>query len=271
MPKKENLLRTRKPLARRTQSPCAVVATENVFNSHSSRTRRSSAVPSALAGSQNEIAALIRRNVRRGDCVVELGCAEGDNLKHLAALVGPSGRVAAVDSSPDHIQRLRNQAWLKRETNISVFLSRGDSLPIEPSTVDAIFCQGIVSPSGPRHAVYREMLRVLRPGGLIVVHDIVVHNLLPPEIADSVAAFSSGLAGAIEAASYRHMLERLDLRDVILTHCPSPDLLSELLIPSAQNAFAHRTDSTLADLRNVLPDFISVVRIRAQKRGRLHH
>ncbi len=270
MPKRESLVRTRGSLVLPPAPQSVAVATENVFNHHSSGTRQSSA-RSALIGSQSELAAQIRKNIRRGDCVVELGCAGGHNLKHLAALVGPQGRVVAVDSSPDHIHRLRHQAWLKNEKNISLFLSRGDSLPIEPATVDAVLCLGIVSPSGPRHAVYREMLRVLRPGGLIVVHDIVVHNLLPPEIADSVAAFSSGLAGAIEAASYRRMLEKLDLRDVVLTHCPSPDMLGELLIPNAQSAAAHRADSTLADLRNVLPDFISVVRIRAQKLGRSSH
>ena len=271
MPKRESLVRTRGPLITQTRPQRVVVTTENVFNSRAPRTRPLSAMRSGLVGNQGEIATLIRKNVRRGDCVVELGCAEGSNLQELAALVGPDGRVVAVDSSPDHIHRLRNQAWLTHEKNINVFLSRGDSLPLEPSTVDVVFCQGIVSPSGPRHAVYREMLRVLRPGGIIVVHDIVVHNLLPPEIADSVAAFSSGLAGAIEAASYRRLLEKLDLRDVVLTHCPSPDLLGELLIPSAQSAAAHCADSMLADLRNVLPDFISVVRIRAQKLGRPNH
>lgn len=216
-------------------------------------------------GSQSDIDRLIRKTVRRGDSVVELGCAAGDNLAAIAAAVGPTGRVIAVDSSPDHINRLRSTARLRAEKYISVFLSRGDSLPIEPSTVDVIFSQGLVAPSGLRQTVYREMLRVLKPGGVILVHDIVVHKLLPPEIADSVAAFSSGLAGAIEAASYRHMLETLDLRDVSLTHCPSPELLEELLIPEAQNAAAHSLDSTLANLRSVLPDFISVVRISARK------
>lgn len=255
------------PTAHRRPMQCIKNTTEKVPSRKSARAHLRAGMGVSVADRNGEIDALIRKNACRGDCVVELGCGVGGNLMQIAAAVGEAGQVVAVDSSPDSIYRLRNQTWLRHKKNVSVYLSRGDSLPLEPSTVDVIFCQGLVSPSGPRSAVYREMLRVLRPGGTILVHDIIVHQLLPPEIADSVAAFSSGLAGAIEAVSYRHMLEKLDLRDVTLTHCPSHGLLSALLIPSAHSGAAGRDDSTLADLRGVLPDFISVVRIRAQKLG----
>lgn len=213
-----------------------------------------------------ELSAIIHKFVHRGDCVVELGCTDGRNLRLIAETTGDDGCVIGIESSPDHIHRLRNTPALRRIKNLRLYLSRGDSLPIEPDVADVIICQGLVSPSGSRQAVYREMLRVLRPGGIIVVHDIVVHKLLPPEIADSVAAFASGLAGAIEAESYRRMLERLDLRDLQLSHCPSTDLLHQLLIPSAVETSAGRQVATaLNEVRSILPNFISVVRICGRK------
>ena len=215
-----------------------------------------------------DMSVMIRKFVRPGDCAVELGCADGRNLRLMAEAAGDDGCVIGIDASPGHIQRLRQSPSLRRIRNLRLFLSRGDSLPIEADVADVIICQGLVSPSGSRQAVYREMLRVLRPGGIIVVHDIVVHKLLPPEIADSVAAFASGLAGAIEAESYRRILERLDLRDLQLTHCPSTDLLQQLLIPSAAEMTAgHQVASALNEVRSILPNFISVVRIFARKLG----
>jgi SAM-dependent methyltransferase len=213
-----------------------------------------------------ELSAIIHRFVHRDDCVVELGCTDGQNLRLIAEITGDDGCVIGIESSPDHIHRLRNTPALRRIKNLRLYLSRGDSLPIEPDVADVIICQGLVSPSGSRQAVYREMLRVLRPGGVLVVHDIVVHKLLPPEIADSVAAFASGLAGAIEAESYRRILERLDLRDLQLTHCPSTDLLHQLLIPgAAETAAGRQVAAALNEVRSILPNFISVVRIFARK------
>lgn len=221
---------------------------------------------SAHANADPEILALIHRLVRRGDCVVELGCADGRNLNAIAEAAGEDGDVIGIDSSPDHIHHLRNNVRLRRIKNLRLFLSRGDSLPIPPAYADLILCQGLVSPSGSRQAVYREILRVLRPGGALVVHDIVVHKLLPPEIADSVAAFASGLAGAIEAESYRCMLAKLDLQDLQLTHCPSTDFIQQLLIPSAVGDSAkQQVESALVKVRGILPNFISIVRIFGRK------
>ena len=104
-----------------------------------------------------ELSAIIHRFVHRDDCVVELGCTDGQNLRLIAEITGDDGCVIGIESSPDHIHRLRNTPALRRIKNLRLYLSRGDSLPIEPDVADVIICQGLVSPSGSRRRGHWQM------------------------------------------------------------------------------------------------------------------
>ncbi len=148
----------------------------------------------------------VKRSLVGGETIVEIGCGRGLQSIEMARLVGPGGRVVSIDSSPDAINAARHNAAEAGLTNIEFYLCRVDSVPLPPGLADWIISEGVFCPSSGKMAVFREMFRVLSPGGRILIHDIAIRKLLPPEIADSIAAFTFGLAGAIELSSYRKLL-----------------------------------------------------------------
>lgn len=148
----------------------------------------------------------VKRALVGGETVVEIGCGQGLQSIEMARLIGPSGRVVSIDSSPDAINSARRNALQAGLDNIDFYLCRVDSVPLPTGVADWIISEGICSPGSGKMAVFREIFRVLAPGGKIVIHDIAIRKLLPPEIADSIAAFTFGLAGAIELSSYCKLL-----------------------------------------------------------------
>lgn len=148
----------------------------------------------------------VKRSLTGGETIVEIGCGRGLQSIELAKLVGPRGRLVSIDSSPDAINAARRNATEAGVNNIEFYLCRVDSVPLRAGLADWIISEGVFCPSSGKMAVFREMFRVLAPGGRILIHDIAIRKLLPPEIADSIAAFTFGLAGAIELSSYRKLL-----------------------------------------------------------------
>ena len=148
----------------------------------------------------------MKRTLIGGETIVEIGCGRGLQSIEMAKLVGPRGRLVSIDSSPDAINAARRNAAEAGVNNIAFYLCRVDSVPLPPGLADWIISEGVFCPGSGKMAVFREMHRVLAPGGRILIHDIAIRKLLPPEIADSIAAFTFGLAGAIELTSYIKLL-----------------------------------------------------------------
>jgi arsenite methyltransferase len=145
--------------------------------------------------------------LKSGEVVVDLGCGGGLDVFLAAAKVGPTGKAIGIDMTPEMIQRARQNAAKgtdgKPITNVEFHLTTIDRLPLADASADCVISNCVINLVPDKPAVFREIARVLRPGGRLAVSDIVLKKPLPQELAHDLAAYVGCLAGAIGIEDYR--------------------------------------------------------------------
>ena len=149
-------------------------------------------------------------SLRPGEVVVDLGCGGGLDVFLAAAKVGPSGKAIGIDMTPEMIARARANAAKgidgKPIANVEFHLATIDRLPLPDASVDCVISNCVINLAPDKPAVFREIARVLKPGGRLAVSDLVLKKPLPPEIAADVMAYVGCIAGAISVDDYRQGL-----------------------------------------------------------------
>lgn len=153
-----------------------------------------------------------------GERVLDLGSGAGFDAFLAAREVGETGRVIGVDMTPEMIERARRNAAAAGHTNVEFRPGHIEALPVASADVDAVISNCVINLVPDKAAVYREVARVLRPGGRMVVSDIVLDAPLPPAIADSVAALTGCVAGASLRGEYLRTIAAAGLVDVEIVH-----------------------------------------------------
>jgi SAM-dependent methyltransferase len=125
-----------------------------------------------------------------GEVVVDVGCGAGLDTLIAAWQVGPAGRVIAVDMTD--AMRTRTVAGVATLglTNVEVREGYAEQLPVVDGTADIVISNGVVNLCPDKQAVFREMFRVLKPGGRIQIGDILVHKEVPQEAKDDIELWS---------------------------------------------------------------------------------
>jgi hypothetical protein len=118
-------------------------------------------------------------------------------------MVGPGGRAIGIDMTPAMIERARANAQKGGYTNVEFYLSTIDRIPLPDASVDCVISNCVLNLAPDKAAVFREMARVLKPGGRLAVSDIALKGDLPEAIAKSMAAYVGCVAGAIRIEDYR--------------------------------------------------------------------
>ncbi len=148
--------------------------------------------------------------IEPGQTVVDLGCGAGLDLILAAQRVGPTGRVIGVDASEAMIERARDNAQRSRFTNIDIRHGAIESLPVADASVDWVISNCVINLSSDKERVFREIARVLRPGGRMLVSDIVAEGL-PRWIRRTGLLVAACVAGAITEKRYLEGLETAGL------------------------------------------------------------
>lgn len=163
------------PLARMLGYPDAVVA----------------ALPSgtvdSFAGTGNPF---LFGDLHPGETVVDVGCGAGFDTLTAARQVGSQGRVFAVDMTAEMRAKAAEGAREIGLNNVDVLEGYAETLPVGDSVADVIISNGVVNLCPDKQAVFREMFRVLKPGGRIQVGDILVHREVPQDAKDDIDLWS---------------------------------------------------------------------------------
>jgi ubiquinone/menaquinone biosynthesis C-methylase UbiE len=154
--------------------------------------------------------------VEAGATVLDLGSGAGLDLLIAAEKVGPEGHVIGVDMTDAMIAKARENIGRAGAEQIEVRKGIIEELPVEESTVDWVISNCVINLSPEKHRVFRELHRVLRPGGRISVSDMVVEEL-PEWAREMTAAYAACIGGAVSEADYIAGLEQAGLTDVEVT------------------------------------------------------
>lgn len=151
--------------------------------------------------------------VKEGEVVLDLGSGAGLDLMLAAQKVGPTGRVLGIDMTDEMIAKANNNIRAGSYSNIEVRKGLIEELPVESASVDWVISNCVINLSPEKERVFREIARVLKPGGTMLVSDIVARDL-PKELLAMPALYSSCITGAISEEEYLDGLEAVGLVDV---------------------------------------------------------
>ncbi len=142
-------------------------------------------------------------SIHKGEVVVDLGSGGGLDVFLASQLVGPEGKAIGIDMTPEMIERARVNARNGGYENVEFHLATIDKLPLPDASVDCVISNCVINLAPDKLAVFREISRVLKPGGRLAASDIALKSDLPPAVAQSVAAYVGCIAGAIKMDEYR--------------------------------------------------------------------
>jgi arsenite methyltransferase len=151
--------------------------------------------------------------LKAGDVVLDLGSGAGIDLLLAAKKVGPTGRVIGVDMTDEMIAKANENIRAGSFTNVEARKGLIENLPVESGSVDWVISNCVINLSPEKPKVFREIARVLKPGGRMLVSDIVARDL-PTEVRDVTALYSSCIGGAISEEEYLAGLRAAGLADV---------------------------------------------------------
>ena len=144
--------------------------------------------------------------LREGEVVVDLGSGGGLDVFLAARKVGPTGRAIGIDMTPAMLDLARKNAEKSGLANVEFHQSTIDDLPLPDASVDCVISNCVINLAPDKAAVFREIARVLKPGGRLAVSDIALKRELPPELGDDLMAYVGCIAGAIPIEEYRRGL-----------------------------------------------------------------
>jgi len=147
-------------------------------------------------------------HLKPGEVVVDLGSGGGLDVFLAAQKVGPAGRAIGIDMTPAMIDRARTNAAAGGYTNVEFHLANIDQLPLADASADCIISNCVLNLAPDKPAVFREIFRVLKPGGRLAVSDIALKSELPEAISKSLAAYVGCIGGAIRIDDYRTELRK---------------------------------------------------------------
>lgn len=151
-----------------------------------------------------------------GEVVVDLGCGGGLDVLLAARRVGSTGRVIGIDMTPAMIQRAMASAERVGATNVAFHLAAVDRLPLADQSVDCILSNCVINLLPDKRAAFREMIRVLKPGGRLAASDIALKQPLPVEVRDDLQAYIGCLAGAMLMREYAELLREAGFEEVVI-------------------------------------------------------
>jgi len=171
-------------------------------------------VAESFAGCGNPVALA---SLLEGEVVLDLGSGAGLDVFVAAQKVGDGGRVIGVDMTPEMVQKAKENAAKLRLKNAEFRLGDIEGLPAEDNSIDVVISNCVVNLTPDKSKVFREAFRVLRPGGRIIISDVVLNGPLPQAVRDDVAAYNSCLSGAIPEDEYLQQMRNAGFKRVEIT------------------------------------------------------
>ncbi len=205
-------------------------------------------------------------SIQEGETVVDLGAGGGLDCFIAANKVGKTGKVIGVDMTPQMIDKARENARKGNYDNIEFRLGEIENLPVANDTADLVISNCVINLSPNKDKAFNEAFRVLKPGGRLMVSDIVLLKELPDIIKENNEAYAGCIAGAIMKERYLRLIEEAGFQDVEIMEESSFSTFDFLLDDSIVRAALEEQGRNLEEMKN-LEEYItnSSIKVRAIK------
>ena len=170
-------------------------------------------------------------SIKEGETVLDLGSGAGFDSFLAAGRVGPTGKVIGVDMTPEMINRARENAAIGSYSNVQFRQGELEDLPVDDNSVDVIVSNCVINLVPDKKKAFEEAFRVLKPGGRLMVSDLVLHQELPDRIKESIEGYVGCISGAVMKDVYLDTIRSAGFGDV------------EVIEESAFNEFADSVSS----------------------------
>ncbi|HKF86198.1 MAG TPA: arsenite methyltransferase [Candidatus Limnocylindrales bacterium] len=156
-------------------------------------------------------------DLHEGERVLDLGSGGGIDVLLSASRVGPTGRAIGLDMTDEMLALAQRNAVDAGATNVEFLKGTIEAIPLPADSVDVVISNCVVNLAADKLAVFREIARVLRPGGRIGVTDIVAEDRLTPQERAERGSYTGCIAGALSVTEFRDGLEAAGLVDISVT------------------------------------------------------
>jgi SAM-dependent methyltransferase len=157
-------------------------------------------------------------SIEEGETVLDLGSGAGFDCFIASNKVGSKGKVIGVDMTLEMVDKARRNAQKDHYDNVEFRLGEIENLPVSDNSVDVVLSNCVINLSTDKEKVFQEAFRVLRPGGRLMISDIVLSKELPESVRNNVSAFSGCVSGAVLKDEYLKLIEKVGFKEVKVTN-----------------------------------------------------
>lgn len=203
--------------------------------------------------------------IEAGQVVLDIGSGAGLDALLAAAKVGPDGKVIGLDMTPQMIEAARANARRAGAQNVEFRVGDAEAMPVEDGSCDWIISNCVINLAPDKPRVFAEAFRALKPGGRLMISDIVAHNL-PAEVRRSLAAWTSCIGGAPERDEYLQYIRAAGFEKVEIVGELTYD--ADLIQAMGGACCTEASQGAATALRELAPEIagrVSSVRISAVK------
>ena len=170
-------------------------------------------------------------DLREGERVLDLGSGGGIDVLLSARRVGPTGRAFGLDMTDEMLALAQKNASEAGAENVEFLKGMIEAIPLPASSVDVVISNCVINLAADKKAVFREIQRVLKPGGRVGVTDIVADDGLTLEQRARQGSYAGCIAGALSFAEFKDGLIEVGLTDVSITptHAVVPGMYSAIV------------------------------------------
>ncbi len=196
-------------------------------------------------------------SLREGETVLDLGAGAGFDCFLAADKVGRTGRVIGVDMTPEMLEKARENVKKGDYGNVEFRLGEIENLPVADNSVDAVISNCVINLAPDKGRVFKEAYRVLKPGGRLMVSDIVLLKELPDFIRNSIAAYVGCISGAMMKDEYIEVIREAGFHEAKIideTVFPIEYMAND---PTAK-AIINKTKTSTEEIKELANSVISI-------------
>lgn len=196
-------------------------------------------------------------SLKEGETVLDLGSGAGIDCFLAANKVGSTGHVIGVDMTPEMLDKARENAAKGHYNNVEFRLGEIENLPAADNSVDVIISNCVINLSPDKPRVFQEAHRVLKPGGRLMVSDIVLLKPLPETVKESINALIGCVAGAVLKDKYLAAIKKAGFKSVTVRGETSfsPDYVAD---NSTAREIVKTLDISMEELKAMAANAVSV-------------